>query len=225
MTITEQDWEELEAERHARGVTLRRVNPQSAHDIFIAVRHPDSCRMLTLRVPSHDAEEAVRQLRTLPRTRGLELQLIRLSDDCSELRVVLTDGCLREVFNPLASDIADAAAKAPVTAAAVRSAAERFEHWRRLLERLDGTGLTAEARRGLFGELTILRARLLPALRSAQAIAAWTGGSPAFVRSRPTPSNIRTRISSGASGYASSFQINGTWICSVWPSTARTTRG
>jgi len=118
-------------------------------------------------------------LRALPRTRGLELQLIRLSDECGELRVVLTDGCLREVFNLLASDIADAAAKAPGGGAAVLSAAERFEHWRRLLERLDGTGLTAEARRGLFGELTILRARLLPALPSAQAIAAWTGPTAA----------------------------------------------
>jgi len=179
MTITEQDWEQLEAERHARGVTVRRVKPQSAHDIFIAVRHPDSCRMLTLRVPPHDADEAVRQLRGLPRTRGLELQLIRLSDACGELRVVLTDGRLREVFNPLATDIAEAAAKASAATEAVLSAVERFEHWRRLLERLDGTGLTAEARRGLFGELSFLRAHLLPTLPSAQAVAAWTGPAAA----------------------------------------------
>ena len=103
MSIGEQDWEQLEADRHARGVTVRRVFPDSAHDIFIAVRHPDSCRMLTLRMPSRDADQALRQLRALPRTRGLEMQLARRGDDGSELRVVLTDSSLREVFNPLAA--------------------------------------------------------------------------------------------------------------------------
>jgi Putative PD-(D/E)XK family member, (DUF4420) len=179
MTISEQDWEQLEADRHARGVAVRRVYPESAHDIFIAVRHPDNCRMLTLRVPPRDADDALRRVRALPRTRGLELQLARLPDDGSELRVVLTDGGLREVFNPLAGDIAAAAQAAPGPAAAVLAAASRFEHWRRMLERLDGTGLTPEARRGLFGELRILRGHLLPALPAAEAVAAWTGPAAA----------------------------------------------
>jgi Putative PD-(D/E)XK family member, (DUF4420) len=135
--------------------------------------------MLTLRVPPRDADEALRRLRALPRTRGLEMQLARLADDGSELRVVLTDASLREVFSPLAADIAAAARQAPGPAAAVLAAAGRFEHWRRMLERLDGTGLTPEARRGLFGELSILRGHLLPALPAAQAVAAWTGPAAA----------------------------------------------
>lgn len=179
MSIGEQDWEQLEADRHARGVTVRRVFPDSAHDIFIAVRHPDSCRMLTLRMPSRDADQALRQLRALPRTRGLEMQLARRGDDGSELRVVLTDSSLREVFNPLAADIAAAARQAPGPAQAVLAAAGRFEHWRRMLEQLGRTGLTPEARRGLYGELTILREHLLPALPAAQAVAAWTGPTAA----------------------------------------------
>src|SRR5260370_37138753 len=105
MTITERDWDRLEADRHARGVTVRRIHPESAYDIFIAVRHPDNCRMLTLRVAPQDADEALRRLRALPRTRGLEIQLARLADDGSELRVVLIDRFLREEFNPLADDI------------------------------------------------------------------------------------------------------------------------
>ena len=197
MTITEHDWERLEADRHARGVTVRRVYPESVYDIFIAVRHPDGCRMLTLRVPPHDADEALRRLRALPRTRGLEMQLARLADDGSELRVVLTDGSLREVFNPLAGDIAAAARQAPGPAAAVLAAAGRFEHWRRMLERLDGTGLTPEARRGLFGELSILRGHLLPALPAAQAVAAWTGPAAAHQDFQLPGAAIEVKTSSG----------------------------
>ena len=72
MTITERDWERLEADQHATGMTVRRIYPGSAYDIFIAVRHPGNCRMLTLRVPERDADEALRQLRALPSTRGLD---------------------------------------------------------------------------------------------------------------------------------------------------------
>lgn len=179
MTITEHDWERLEADRHAEGITVRRIYPGSAHDMFIAVRHPGNCRMLILRVPPQDADIAVRALRALPRTRGLEIELARLADDGSELRVVLTDGSLREVFSPLAGDIAAAAQQAPDPAAAVVAAVSRFEHWRRMLEKLADTGLTPEARRGLFGELSVLRGHLLPAMPHADAVAAWTGPAAA----------------------------------------------
>lgn len=76
MTITERDWERLAADQHGSGVTVRRIYPGSAYDIFIAVSHPGNCRMLTLRVPSRDAGEALRQLRALPRTRGLRWNLL-----------------------------------------------------------------------------------------------------------------------------------------------------
>ena len=109
MRITEQDWDQLEADRHADGTTVRRVYPRSPHDIFIAVRHPDGSRMLTLGVGTRAAGEALRRLHALPRTRGLEMQFARLDDGSGELRVALTDNDLREVFNPLASDIASTA--------------------------------------------------------------------------------------------------------------------
>jgi hypothetical protein len=60
MTITERDWERLAADQHIDGITVRRIHPESAYDIFVAVRHPDNCRMLTLRVAARDADQAVR---------------------------------------------------------------------------------------------------------------------------------------------------------------------
>ena len=175
MTITERDWEQLEADRHERGATVLRVYPHSGHEIFIAVRHPDGSRMLTLGVNIRGAGEALRRLHTLPQTRGIEMQFARLGNDVGELRVVLTDNQLREVFNPLASDIASTAQAQTGPAAAVLAAVDRFEHWRRMLQSLADTGLAPEARRGLFGELAILRGHLLPAMAAADAVRAWTG--------------------------------------------------
>jgi hypothetical protein len=177
--ITERDWEQLETGRHAHGTTVRRVYPQSPHEIFIAVRHPDGSRMLTLGVSTRAGGEVLRRLHALPRTRGIEMQFARLGEGSGELRVLLTDSNLREVFNPLATDIAATAQAEAGPAEAVLAAVSRFEHWRRMLQNLADAGLTPEARRGLFGELTILRAHLLPALPTLDAVRAWTGPTAA----------------------------------------------
>ncbi len=179
MRITEQDWDQLEADRHADGTTVRRVYPGSPHDIFIAVQHPDGRRMLTLRIGKQAASGALLRLHSLPRTRGLEMQFAAVDDGSSELRVLLTADDLREVFNPLASDIASTAQAATGPVEAVLAAADRFEHWRRMLQSIAETGLTPESRRGLFGELTILRDHLLPVMPSVDAVRAWTGPAAA----------------------------------------------
>lgn len=197
MAIAERDWEHLAVDQHAAGITVRRIHPESAHDMFIAMRHPDGCRMLTLRIGARDADEALRLLRVLPSTRGIEMQLTRLANHDSELRVVLTDNSLREVFNPLADDIATTAGAALTSTEAVLAGVRRFEHWRLMLERLADTGLPPEARRGLFGELTILRDHLLPALPAADAVSAWTGPTAANQDFQFAAAAIEVKTSSG----------------------------
>jgi hypothetical protein len=173
--ITEGDWERLDVDLHAHGATVRRIYPQSPHDIFIAVRHSDTARMLMLRVSVRAAAEGFRRLQTLPRTQGLEMQFARHDDTDGELRVILTSSDLREVFNPLASDIAATAAAQSSASEAVLAAVERFEHWRRMLQTLTGTGLSPAIRRGLFGELAVLRDHLLSVMDAVDAVSAWTG--------------------------------------------------
>ena len=144
--ITERDWAQLESDWHTHGVTVRRVYPQSAHEIFIAVRHPDGARMLTIATDAHAMTDVLRQIHELPRTRGLEMQFARLGNDSGELRVILTDTSLREVFNPLASDIAATAHAEPSAADAVLAAVGRFDHWRQMLQNLAASGLDAVVR-------------------------------------------------------------------------------
>jgi Putative PD-(D/E)XK family member, (DUF4420) len=195
--IAEQDWVQLETDPHSHGMTVRRVYPDAARDIFIGVRHPGGTRMLTIKVAAHAAAEAVRQFRDLPRTRGIELQFARLDGQNSELRVLLVNPTLGEVFNPLASDIADTAHSEPDDSNTVRSAIERFEHWRQMLQSITSSGLSTSYRRGLFGELSLLRDLILMGLPQGDAVRAWTGPTGAHQDFQFDQAAIEVKTSTG----------------------------
>jgi hypothetical protein len=197
MTITEQDWSQLESDWHEHGVTVRRVYPQSPHEIFIGVRHPDGARMLTIAVDTYAAAQVVRQLHELPHTRGLEMQFARIDNDRRELQVILTDASMREVFNPLASDIAGIAHAQSDDAEAALAAVGRFIHWSQMLEKLADSGLSFQARRGLVGELFFLRDYLLDAIPATAAVRSWTGPTRAHQDFQFIGTAVEVKTSSG----------------------------
>lgn len=172
MRITEADWRRLEATSGPRGIARLRLYPDAPHDLFLAVRRPGNHRMLILQA---DASTAERALSHLPRTRGMDIQFIRTSEGLGELQIALIDTEFQEVFSPLVTDIAGTVRLAPDTATALQAALDRFEHWRHLLQSVADDGLHPEARRGLYGELVILRDHLLPSLAAVDAVNAWTG--------------------------------------------------
>ncbi|MCE6999975.1 PD-(D/E)XK motif protein [Saccharothrix sp. S26] len=175
MRVDEQDWQDLEAERHRRGVVSRRLYPASQRDLFIAIDQVTGQRMLVIRTSSSHAMAALRRFRAFPRTRGLHLEFVGLTDGQRELRIALMTADLREVFNPLLTDIADAAQAAPDDTEALVAAVQRFDHWRNLLQTIGDTGLSKESRRGLYGELRVLREHILLALSPVEALRSWTG--------------------------------------------------
>jgi hypothetical protein len=195
--ITERDWAQLESDWHADGTTVRLVYPRSPHDIFIAVRHPDGARMLTISVSPQAFSDVMRRIHELPRTRGLEMQFTRQDNADGQLRIVLADPSLREVFNPLATDIAATAHEEPDAADAVTAAVGRFEHWRQMLQSLALSGLTQQSQRGLFGELSFLRDHLLAALPSSEAVRSWTGPTGAHQDFQFPGAAIEVKTSAG----------------------------
>jgi Putative PD-(D/E)XK family member, (DUF4420) len=197
VTITERDWEHLQRDHHESGATVRRVYPRSMQELHIAVRHPDGARMLTLAITTQDFAESLRRIQMLPRTRGIEMDFDRRDARVGALRVILTDPSLREVFNPLASDIAAVAHTQLSGVDAVLAAVRRFEHWRQMLQSLADSGLSPQLRRGLFGELILLRDHLLTALPAANAVAAWTGPTAANQDFQLPDAAIEVKTSSG----------------------------
>ncbi|MEV0731877.1 PD-(D/E)XK motif protein [Polymorphospora sp. NPDC050346] len=175
MSVTEQDWSTLEAERHNVGVVTRRIHPASPHDLFLAVQQPSGRRMLVLRLPAAVAEAHVRRGDPLPATRGIGMEFAAGGGGRIDLRITLTTSDQRQVFNPLVTDVAGAAADASGAGEALAAAVDRFHQWRSLLQAIADTGLGAEARRGLYGELVILRDQIATNLPSGAAVAGWTG--------------------------------------------------
>ncbi|WDG29700.1 PD-(D/E)XK motif protein [Streptomyces sp. CA-278952] len=179
MTVTEAEWRDLEAPQSVPGRSRLRLHPEAPLDVFLSVTHPGHQRMLVLRTDARSADHIVRSVGRLPRAAGLEMNLSAVSRLEYELQVVLTENALREVFNPLVTDVADTVRDAPEPATALSAAVTRFERWQDLLRAVSRDGLGPEARRGLVGELLVLREHFLPCLDPADAVEAWTGPSGA----------------------------------------------
>ncbi|MET8740766.1 PD-(D/E)XK motif protein [Streptomyces sp. NPDC004728] len=179
MTVTEAEWRDLEAPQDAPGRSRIRLHPDAPLDVFLSVSHPAQRRMLVLRTDARSADHIVRSVTRLPSAAGLEMNLSAVSRLEYELQVVLTADELREVFNPLVTDVADTVREASGAAAALTAAVERFERWQDLLRAVGRDGLGPEARRGLAGELLLLRDRILPVVGPAEAVDSWAGPSGA----------------------------------------------
>ncbi|MDH6123636.1 PD-(D/E)XK motif protein [Kitasatospora sp. GP82] len=175
MIVTEELWHDLEEPQAAPGRSIRRVYPESGRNLFLTVNHPGMQRALVLSVDAHAGEGAVRALGRLAPTAGLELSISAATRSVYELHVSLVADELREVFSPLVADIADAARQAGSDQKAMIAAINRFARWQHLLRSISKEGLGTRARRGLVGELFVLRDILLPALTGDEAVEAWTG--------------------------------------------------
>lgn len=175
MTVTEDAWHKLESPQDAPGRSSLRLYPESPLDIFLSVSHPGRQRMLVLRADARSADPIVRSVGRLPKAAGIEMNLSAVSRLEYELQVILTADELREVFNPLVSDVADTVRAAPAAADALAAAVDRFGRWQDLLRAVSRDGLSAEARRGLYGELLVLGDVLLASLAQTSAVEAWTG--------------------------------------------------
>ncbi|MEU3390412.1 PD-(D/E)XK motif protein [Streptomyces albidoflavus] len=175
MTVTEDEWHELESHHGSPGLSRLRLHPESPLDIFLSVSHPARQRMLVLRTDARSADPVVRSVGRLPRAAGIEMNLSAVSRLEYELQVVLTENELREVFNPLVADVAETVRAASAAPEALAAAVERFGRWQDLLRSVSREGLSAEARRGLHGELLVLGDVLLASLPQSEAVDAWTG--------------------------------------------------
>lgn len=175
MTVGVGDWEELDRATRV-GTARRRLFPTCPHDLFLAVRHPPGLRMLVLRIPTGTAVGPILQeMGRLPSTPGLDLDLVTLSDNTRELQLSLGDPALVDVFNVLVGDIATSVADTAAGPAGTTCLIERVDRWVRLLRSLGETGMSDEQRRGLFGELRMLRRLLVAGTDEQVAVAAWTG--------------------------------------------------
>ncbi len=172
----EELWLEVEAEAAADDGSawlLRRATATPGHPLLVALE--PSTRIRTLLLPAAKSEVPPR--RDWPECRGLELQMVSIAG-ATHLAVRLRDAASADVFTALAEDVVPRVAAATRTVDAVAALLGRLRRWQQFLAAAQ-VGLTREQERGLWGELHVLKAHLIPALGAAEAVAAWKAGSAA----------------------------------------------
>lgn len=173
-------WRELEDQLQPgqAGRLVRRIHETSAADLYVTVhagpagRH----RRLELEVPVGICPTDCAVQTTSRQVTGL----VEPADGGRERLVLsLEDRAVIDIFADMAGNIADAAAAAPGSDAAVAAWIGRFRQWRRMLEH-GPSGLGAEAQRGLYAELLVMRDELTPTVGADEAISGWVGptGAP-----------------------------------------------
>jgi hypothetical protein len=175
MTI-EELWRALEAEAVAGAGDawlLRRATATPGHPLLVALE-PATC-IRTLLLPA--ARNELPPRRDWPECRGLELQIVSVSG-ATHLAIRLRDTASSDVFTALVEDVAPRVAAATRTVDAVAALLGRLRRWQQFLAGVQ-VGLSREEERGLWGELHVLGAHLLPAWGAGVAIAAWKAGSAA----------------------------------------------
>jgi hypothetical protein len=166
-------WTELEDVAGAgEGEVIRRIHPEAAIDLFLAVAKPLNQRMIMLAVES----AAIEDVPELPSGKGITSQVRPLPEGSrAAVELLLVDRSSRDIFTVLAADMARAVIGAKDSREAVGAWVARLRRWQRLLAHLSPTGLSPERQRALYAELWLLREHLVDALGPEAAVHAWTG--------------------------------------------------
>ena len=174
--IDESIWTALEqAPPSPTGWAKTRVYPQSRHDIWAAVKHPQMYRTLINIVDATDAPLFIQ----LPQLQHMVVEIMSHGDDRVELHTRLEDSNLTDVFTVLADDIASRISDTTSATDGVSAMIARLHHWRNLLQPESGSGLGLEQRRGLFGEIFILRRLLIAGITPIDVVKGWVGPTKA----------------------------------------------
>jgi len=174
--ISESIWSAMESSAPtSSGWAKTRVLQHTPHDLWIGVKHPQLYRSLIYVVPAQHAPLS----KHIPQLRYIAVDLVPHDEDHLEIHIRLEDTSLAEVFTVLVSDIAQRIGKAESVEGGVETLLSRLRHWRNLLQPDAGHGLSREKRRGLFGELYLMRRLIEAGIPSDVVVGAWVGPSGA----------------------------------------------
>jgi hypothetical protein len=151
--------------------------PEAPIDIFVAVEHPSSTRLLLFGLEDEDAAAAI----DVPEAIGIAVHAAPIPNEAiwgyAEVRLI--DARYDEVFTALADDLADHVGRSKDGAAAIDRLVDRLRRWEAFLKIADPDGLSQERRAGLYGELHVMRAHLLP-IDLDIGVRTWVGPQGAF---------------------------------------------
>jgi len=154
------------------GWLLRLARPEAGCPVFAALEVGTHRRAVLLRLPI----ASVPPRRRWPRCKGLEPLIIRLTGD-EYFGIALKEPRYSDVFSSLAEDLVRRIGEAATPDEQSNAFLGQLARWQKFLTTAN-EGLSEEAQRGLWGELSFLREYLLP-IHGSAAVTAWRGTAQA----------------------------------------------
>jgi hypothetical protein len=169
-------WAELEREAATNRkphALIRRIIPKSSLDAFIGIEFPDERKLFALEVNLNILES----IDSFPAFKGLEVEKrdsVVNQENKAALLIVLKAARFSDVFCALIGDIASELQTAKDEESALAIIVSRLIEWQQLTESGNQERLSAEAVRGLYGELYFLSTHLIHEM-GASAVFGWKG--------------------------------------------------
>jgi len=172
MTKIDSIWTELENDESFRsGILFKRYSASVLSDVYVALRAPEKLRCLA----AHIVKENAPEVQIWDKFKDIKVEV--LPDDRnpakSYLLILLLSQQHKDIFSVLCEDLINQVASVLDEKVLIKELLNRLAKWQNLFERLGQQGLTAEAQRGLFGELFFLRKFLSNSASKSYCITSW----------------------------------------------------
>ncbi|SFO30263.1 PD-(D/E)XK motif protein [Sphingomonas sp. OK281] len=171
----EDTWRTIEAEgRTERGWHVRKVSDGPVHELQAGRRMPSGSVGLLYELDA----SAVPSGTEWPDGKGFRTKVETLvPGSTGRIRVALelTVPQYREVFGALCGDISEVVMATKTSRAGFSTFLRRLHAWQKFMQIHADRGLSNEKIRGLFAELHVIEAMLMPMLGEAEAISVWQG--------------------------------------------------
>lgn len=148
-------WEELVREQGNRTVH-HQIHDVSGVKCFLGFTPHTGTRFLQIDLPASVAKHGG----STRRTQAIRLERVPLNDHEHTLLLLLQEPGLIDVFSLFIDDLLQHLVLVQDAEQAAAALYNRYEHWQQLFARIASDVISLERQRGLFGELTMLKALL-----------------------------------------------------------------
>lgn len=172
----EKIWQSLEKEGASEsGLVYKRYSGTVLPDLYISITYPEKYRSIAV----HLSTDIELNLSTWDKFRDIRICSRRdeRNNKKQYLLISLLNNQHRDVFSILCEDLIHRVEELESETDLVKQLLIRLEKWRLLFEKLGQKGLSAEAQRGLFGELVFLNQFIEKSQKPDYCLNSWKGSA------------------------------------------------
>ncbi len=170
--------EKIESGSHSRNRVYRRLDLDKESGLRLGVTYPGNIREFFIQIDEDDKYSF-----NPPKWVGMRFDMITLDiphEGTKHILLYLEDREHIRVFTTICSDITETLSQLENPSLRVQRLQDCLEQWTRFFEKFGPDGLSQEAQRGLYGELTWLEFLLKTGIDMAVAVESWKGCNRAY---------------------------------------------